>query len=372
MQFMEQAIQLAYKGLGKVSPNPMVGAVIVKKGQVVATGYHQQYGGLHAEANAIKNAHDEGIKIEGTTMYVTLEPCNHYGKTPPCSKAIIEAGIDKVVIGHLDPNNQVAGGGKEALEEAGVEVEVIEDETLLEKLRELYEDFDKYSTSNEVFVVGKFATSLDGKIATYTGESKWITGEKARSHGHQLRKRYEAILVGIETVLADNPSLTVREEGQELPKWFQPLRVVLDSKGRIPLECQLVQTSGTHKTLVFTTEQMGQQKKEELEAKEVEVVVLDADPNGRVSIKEAMMELRKRKIASLLIEGGGQVLFSAIEQGCLHKLVGYVAPIIIGGKSAPTAFSGNGFSSLTDCPSIQFKSTTPIGKDLLIQAYVEE
>lgn len=367
---MDLAIELAYKGLGHTGSNPMVGAVIVKNQELIATGYHQRYGGLHAEATAIEDALSKGLgqELVGSTMYVTLEPCNHFGKTPPCTEKIISVGIEKVVVGYKDPNPDVVGQGMKRLKEASVDVVLLEPR---EDIKELYEEYTKQVLEARPFVVGKFAMSLDGKIATYTGDSKWITSQQSRSYGHELRQRYQGIMVGIETVLKDDPMLTVRHEKFSEACAAHPIRIVLDSKGRINELSQLVTSAKDIKTIVATTKHMSKDKKELLKKAQVEVLLSEENDEGRIDMEKLMLHLYEKGIGSILIEGGGQVLFSALEAGLMDKIVGFIAPKLIGGAHAPTPFSGKGFRSLQEVPRIKRLRSWVKGEDIMIQGYIE-
>lgn len=288
--YMRLALEIAKRGIGRTSPNPMVGCIVVRNHRIVAEGYHERYGGFHAERNALTGCTED---LTGAEMYVTLEPCCHYGNTPPCTEIIIERGIRKVYVGCMDPNPQVAGKGVQILREHGIVVEtgVLEEECLA-----LNEIFFHYITTKMPFVAMKYAMTMDGKIASYTGDSKWVTGEAARHHVHELRRRYSAIMVGIGTVLADDPVLNCRiDEGVD------PVRIICDSKLRTPLDSQIVKTAKDIRTIICYDEAQ-KEKIDALQACGVEV--LCAGSKGRVDIHAVMRELTSRGIDSVLVEGG--------------------------------------------------------------------
>jgi diaminohydroxyphosphoribosylaminopyrimidine deaminase/5-amino-6-(5-phosphoribosylamino)uracil reductase len=358
---MQTALVLAAKALGRTNPNPMVGAVIVKDGKIIGQGYHQQAGTPHAEIHALREA---GPAAEGATLYVTLEPCVHYGRTPPCTDAIIKAGIKHVVIAAMDPNPLVAGRGVETMQKAGIITTV----GIMEKeANRLNEVFNKFITTAKPFVVLKCAMSLDGKIATRTGHSQWITGSEARQFGHKLRDQYDAIMVGIGTVLADNPLLTTRLQHSQ---GKNPLRIILDSNARIPLESKvLVDQSAT--TLIAVTEQASAHKIAALQAAGASVLVTEAK-NGRVDLALLLDELGKRHITSILMEGGAKLAAAAMEEKLVDKVHFFLAPIIIGGHAAPGPVGGQGIARLQEAVKLQDLSMERLGNDLHIEAYVSK
>lgn len=362
-EYMKLALELAKKGIGKVHPNPMVGAVIVKDGKILGQGYHKKCGEGHAEVNAFKDAEKKNENVEGAEMYVTLEPCSHFGKTPPCADKIIEKKISKVFIGILDPNPLVAGRGVKKLKDAGIYVEygILESECY--KLNEV---FMKYIVKKEPFVVMKTGMSLDGKIATYSGESKWITGEKSREDVHNLRNELTGIMVGINTVLKDNPQLTCRVNGGR-----NPIRIIVDSTLKIPIDCKIVNTAKEVETIIATTDKANLDKINSLEDKGVKVIVVPSK-NGKVNLKELMIALGNLKIDSILLEGGGTLNFSALEEGIVDKVKIYIAPKIIGGKDSKTPIEGKGIDNLKDAFKITNLSVSTIGEDILIEGYVEK
>ncbi len=359
-KFMAKALNLAGLGLGKVSPNPLVGAVIVRGNNIVGEGHHQKAGTPHAEIHALREAKE---RASGAAMYVTLEPCCHQGKTPPCTDAIIKAGISRVVVGMTDPNPLVAGKGVETLQRAGIKVlvGVLEDEVRLQN-----EVFIKYITTKRPFVTLKSAISLDGKIATRTGDSKWITGEDARRVVHQMRAANDAIMVGIGTVLADDPLLTVRLDGEH----EQPLRVIVDSHLRIPEDSRLVRSAVDVPTLIVTIKGgYSAEKRKVLEGRCLEFLEFP-EVEGRIDLRDLMMELGKREITSLILEGGAHLNGSALEAGIIDKFVIFQAPLIIGGQDAPGIFGGKGFELLSDSLRFGEFSVRKLGKDLMFTAYV--
>lgn len=355
-EYMQLAVDMAKKGMGHTSPNPMVGCVVVKNGRIMTEGYHQQYGEYHAERNALMKCEYD---LTGADMYVTLEPCCHQGKTPPCTDIIIERGIGRVFIGTLDPNPLIAGKGVQILKEHGLEVEtgILERECL-----ELNEIFFQYISTGIPYVAMKYAMTLDGKIATFTGDSKWVTGDVARHHVHEMRKKYSAIMVGIGTVLVDDPMLNCRIEQD-----VDPLRIVCDSHLRIPLNSQLVRTAKTIPTMVaYAT---GDEDK--LEAlREAGVQLVQINDNGRVNFKELMIELGKRKIDSVLIEGGGTFHGTVLKSGLVKRIYCYIAPKLIGGKEAKSPVEGDGFSLMKEALEITETEILKLGEDICVTGKV--
>ena len=356
-KWMEMALSLAKKGEGQVSPNPMVGAVLVKDGRVLARGYHPFFGGPHAEIEVIRRAKE---KVRGSTLYVTLEPCSHFGKTPPCTHAIIKAGISKVAVAILDPNPLNSGKGIEELKKAGIETEV----GLCEKeAREINEAFFKFMEKKVPFVIVKAAASLDGKIATRTGESKWITGPQARKLAHKMREKVDAILVGVNTVIRDDPSLL-----PPLRKRF--FRVILDSTLQISPEARVLKEQTKAQTIIFTTPGAARQKVDELQNKGVTVVTVRKSGEQRVGLEEVLEELGRLKILRLLVEGGGEVIGSFFQEGYVDKVLLFLAPRVIGGRESVTWVEGKGVKVLTETPHIEVRSLRRIGEDLLVEGYL--
>ncbi|MCY6484885.1 bifunctional diaminohydroxyphosphoribosylaminopyrimidine deaminase/5-amino-6-(5-phosphoribosylamino)uracil reductase RibD [Clostridium aestuarii] len=357
VKYMKKAIELAKKGAGYTSPNPLVGAVIVKDDKIIAEGYHQFYGGPHAEVNALNNAVED---IDGAVMYVTLEPCSHYGKTPPCANTIAKTGIKKVVVGMKDPNPIVAGRGIKILEESGIEVisGVLENE-----VKEINEIFIKYITTKTPFCLLKTAMTLDGKIATHNGDSKWITNEKSRKYVHQIRNRVSAIMVGIGTVLQDNPKLTTRLEEKESS---DPTRVIVDSRGRIPLDCNVLNVDSEAQTIVVVTELADKDKINSIKEKGADVIITPSKDN-RVNLAYLMKELGKRDIDSVLLEGGSTLNYSALKENIVDKVISFIAPKIIGGEQAKTPVGGNGIDYMKDAITLENIKILRFEEDIMIE-----
>lgn len=363
-QFMKRAIELAKQGVGWTAPNPLVGAVVVKNGRVIGEGYHRKYGELHAERNALAACTEDPA---GATLYVTLEPCCHYGKTPPCTEIIIEKKIAKVVIGSRDPNPKVAGKGARILREHGIEV--VED-YMREACDALNPVFFHYITTKTPYVVLKFAMTLDGKIATRTGASKWITGEAARNHVHQLRGRYAGILAGIGTVLADDPMLNCRIDGAH-----QPLRIILDSHLRIPMGSRLVRSAKEYPLLIVCNEstrdrEEGTSRIQKLEEAGAKVWTLP-EKNGHPDLNVLMQRLGEEKIDSVLIEGGGTVNEAALKTHIVHHVYAYIAPKIFGGEDAKTPVEGSGIRLPQECANLRLAKITVLLNDMLLEYDVE-
>ncbi|MGM0502839.1 MAG: bifunctional diaminohydroxyphosphoribosylaminopyrimidine deaminase/5-amino-6-(5-phosphoribosylamino)uracil reductase RibD, partial [Bacillota bacterium] len=358
--YMKRALELASQAKGDTSPNPLVGAVIVKDGKIIGQGYHHYAGGNHAEINALNQA---GEKAEGATLYVNLEPCTHFGKTPPCSDAIVESGLARVVIAMEDPNPKIAGAGIEKLKNAGIEVEV---GILEEEAKVLNEVFIKYITTDKPFVILKNAMTLDGKIATKTGDSKWISGAQSRDLVHQLRDQVDAILVGIGTVLADNPRLTTR-----LPEGAgsDPIRIVLDSELKIPVDSNLVVQESNAETIVVTNRNSNQSKKEGLISKGVKII--EVGNSSRIDLHKLMVELAHEEITSVLVEGGSEINSSFWEAELVDKLYLFIAAKIIGGADAVPVVGGTGVEKIKKGINIVDKEIKELGDDLLIVGYPE-
>ena len=363
-QFMKRAIELAKQGVGWTAPNPLVGAVVVKNGRVIGEGYHRKYGELHAERNALAACTEDPA---GATLYVTLEPCCHYGKTPPCTEIIIEKKIAKVVIGSRDPNPKVAGKGARILREHGINV--VED-YMREACDALNPVFFHYITTKTPYVVLKFAMTLDGKIATRTGASKWITGEAARNHVHQLRGRYAGILAGIGTVLADDPMLNCRIDGAH-----QPLRIILDSHLRIPMGSRLVRSAKEYPLLIVCNEstrdrEEGTNRIQKLEEAGAKVWTLP-EKNGHPDLTVLMQRLGEEKIDSVLIEGGGTVNEAVLKAHIVHHVYAYIAPKIFGGEDAKTPVEGSGIRLPQECAKLRLAKITVLLNDMLLEYDVE-
>ncbi|KUO52552.1 MAG: bifunctional diaminohydroxyphosphoribosylaminopyrimidine deaminase/5-amino-6-(5-phosphoribosylamino)uracil reductase [Desulfitibacter sp. BRH_c19] len=355
---MERALKLAAKGKGFVSPNPMVGAVLVNNDQIVGEGFHQKAGGPHAEVHCLQSA---GELARNGTLYVNLEPCSHHGRTPPCTEAILRSGISKVVIAMHDPNPLVSGRGIKQLQGNGLEIVtgVLEDEAKI-----LNEVFIKYITSKKPFVAIKVAGSLDGKIATKAGDSKWITGPVAREYVHQLRNEYDSILVGINTVLTDNPSLNCRLECAKT----DPIRIVLDSSLKIPLDSKIIDSSSSAHLIVFTLAD-DQEKISFLEEKGVEVIRQTGET--KLSINFVMSKLAEKEISSVLVEGGSETIWSFFQEGFVDKYYMFIAPKIIGGREAVSIVGGEGIETMDTVIKMKWKECRFLGNDLLVTCYRE-
>ena len=361
---MQRAIRLARKGAGFVNPNPMVGCVIVKDGIIIGEGYHEFYGGLHAERNALtKNV----AEFEGSTLYVTLEPCCHYGKTPPCTDIIIEKGIGKVVVGLLDPNPLVAGKGISILQNAGIEVVAGVEE---EKIMELNKVFLKYIKTKRPYVLLKTAMTLDGKIASHTGDSKWITNEKSRQLVHKLRSEMMGIVAGIGTVKADDPLLNCRYDGQQpSSKIHQPIRIIVDTKASISIDSQIVKTAKDYRTILAVGSQPSISKLELLKSFNVEI--LCCEEKGRhVDINDLMNKLGEMGIDSLLLEGGATLNAAFLEAGCVDEVYAFVAPKIIGGANSKSPIGGEGIDMMKDAIMLKDIKVEQMDNDVLIKCRV--
>lgn len=356
-EWMSRALALAERGKGAVEPNPLVGAVVVRDDRVVGEGWHARFGGPHAEVAALDAAKDQA---RGATLIVTLEPCCHHGKTPPCVDRIIEAGIARVIAAMADPFPQVAGQGGQRLAAAGVDYRVgyLEPES-----RRLNAPYLKLLASGTPYVRAKWAMTLDGKIATAAGESKWITGPAARAAAHVFRGTVDGILVGVGTVLADDPLLTARPAGPRIAT-----RVVLDSLGRTPAECQLVATARDFPTLITATERAPRANLAALEALGCECLVLPADPAGRVPLEPLLRELGARRWTNLLVEGGAEVLGSFLDARQLDAATVYLAPKLFGGRGALAPIGGVGVGCLADALALPRVSVTTLDGDIAIDA----
>lgn len=362
--FMRYALHIAQCGRGGVNPNPLVGAVIVRDGKVIAAGYHAHSGEGHAEVNAFLDAQERGVDVRGADMYVTLEPCSHYGKTPPCADRIIKEGIGRVVIAMEDPNPQVAGRGIERIRNAGI---TVVSGVMEEEARKLNEVFLKYITKKEPFVFLKMAMSLDGKIATRTGESQWISGEQSRKAVHYLRKNYMGIMAGIGTVLADDPMLNCRLEGVQR----QPVRIIADTHLRIPLESKIVQTAKKIRTIIAVGERIGfAEKAEQLKAAGVELLFVP-EKDDHVDLKALMERLGSMGIDGILLEGGSDLAFAALKAGIVDKIRIYVAPKLIGGRSAPCCIGGEGFEKLSQAVELAGMKAYSSGEDIFLEGLVK-
>ncbi len=362
-RFMQEALSLARKGWGHVSPNPMVGAVVVRDGVVVGRGHHEAAGGPHAEVNALADA---GEKARGATIYVNLEPCNHEGRTPPCTRAILEAGISRVVSAMDDPNPAVAGGGNAFLHSRGVATTrgVLEAEA-----RRLNEIFIKFVTTQQPFVVLKCAATLDGRIATRTRDSKWVTGPAARSYVHEIRHGLDGIMVGVGTVISDNPSLTTRRADGRAG--LDPVRIILDTKLSIPEDAKVLRSSPHADTILVTGEAVSSAKRKVLRSRGVKV--LDAPlRRGRINLNSLMNRLGYIGVSSLLIEGGSKVIASALRARIVDKILFFYAPKIMGGSDGVPICEGPGPDYMRQCVPIRDMALHPMGEDFLVEGYIDK
>lgn len=359
--YMSIALSLAEKGEGAVNPNPLVGAVVVKEGKIIGEGYHRVYGGAHAEINALEQAAE---LAKGADIYVTLEPCSHYGKTPPCVDAIVKAEIKRVIVGTMDPNILVSGNGISYLKHHGIEVVtgVLEDEC-----KKTNEVFIKYITTMQPYVIIKTAMTLDGKISTVTGSSKWISCEKSRAYVHNLRNKYSAIMVGINTILKDDPLLNTRLENGE---GRSPLGIIVDSSLKISLSSRIFSTLNKRALVIATTDKYDPIKKQQIEALGAEVLVIK-EKEGRVDLKELINTLGLKGIDSILIEGGAEINYSALTQGIVDKLICFIAPKLVGGASGKTPVGGEGILDIKDAIELENMSFKTLDKDILIEGYIK-
>ena len=382
---MQDAMLLAQHGEGQVNPNPLVGALIVKNDDIVASGYHTRYGDLHAEREAFKDAESRGIDCKGATLYVTLEPCCHEGHQPPCVDAVIEHGISRVVVGLLDPNPLVAGKGLEILRSKGIEVDVFEDENedenencvkaaqeLVKQLRMQNRVFLKFITTNQPWITAKWAMTLDGKIATSTGDSKWITNKQSRQRVHMLRKNNMAILCGIGTVIADDPMLNVRLSEESMQRLGikehevrHPIRIVADRQARIPMESQLVSTAHEYPTIVVYGNSADEEKLQQL--RDAGVTLWNCN-----TLTELVQRAGAEKIDSILLESGGTLSEALLSEGLIDEVVAFVAPKIIGGKSARTPVEGEGVTLMSEAIELEDQIVETVGSDVMISGLVKK
>ena len=380
IEYMQRAIALAKKGAGFVNPNPMVGCVVVKDNEIITEGYHEYYGGLHAERNALTNT---AADCKDATLYVTLEPCCHHGKTPPCTDIIIEKGIKKVVVGLLDPNPLVAGKGISILQNAGIEVVTGVEE---DKIKELNKVFLKYIKTKRPYVILKTAMTLDGKIASHTGDSKWITNEKSRQLVHKLRSEMMGIVAGIGTVKADNPMLNCRLEGQQTTdnrqqSVRQPIRIIVDTKASISLDSNIVKTANEYRTILAigrdvtpvaseqTTVNSQQPKADILKSFNVEILQCE-EKDGHVDINDLMIKLGQMGIDSLLLEGGSCLNAAFLEADCVDEVYAFIAPKIIGGEHSKSPIGGKGIELMRDAITFDKVEIEQIENDILIKGRI--
>ena len=365
--FMRRAVDIAKKGIGFVNPNPMVGCVVVKDDVIISEGYHELYGGFHAERNALMNNEAD---FNGATLYVTLEPCCHHGKTPPCTDIIIEKGISKVFVGILDPNPLVDRKGISILRDAGIEVVtgVLEDE-----IKELNKVFLKYIKTRRPYVLMKTAMTLDGKIASHTGDSKWITNVKSRQLVHKLRSEMMGVVVGIGTVIADDPMLNCRLERQQTTdNRRQPIRIIVDTKASIPLESQIVKTAKDYRTILAigsSTANSQSSTVEMLKSFNVEILCCD-EKNGHVDINDLMIKLGEMGIDSLLLEGGSTLNAAFLDAGCVDEIYAFIAPKIIGGQDSKSPVGGKGIDLMSDAIMLKDIKIEQFDNDILIKCRV--
>ena len=362
-EYMRRALELARKGEGHTSPNPMVGCVVVKDGRIISEGYHEKYGEFHAERNALTRCTED---TAGADLYVTLEPCCHQGKTPPCTDIIIEKKIARVFVGSMDSNPLVAGKGVQILRDHGIYVET---GILDAECRKLNEVFYHYIATKTPFVVMKYAMTLDGKIACATGDSKWVTGEIARTQVHRMRGRYRGIMVGIGTVLADDPMLNCRVEGG-----VDPVRIICDSNLHIPTESQIVKTASDIETIVACSQEALESERKQKKIrrlKEAGIQIIGTEGAHGVNLVELMKKLGGQNIDSILLEGGGTLNASALEDGIVNKVYAYIAGKLIGGMDARSPVEGMGIDRMADAITLQNMEIEKLGDDFCIVGYVK-
>lgn len=356
--YMKMAIELAKGGIGKTLSNPLVGCVIVKNGEIIGKGYHEKFGREHAEVNAINNALNHVKTLEGSTLFVNLEPCSHYGKTPPCANRIIKEKISRVVIGTKDPFEKVSGRGIRILKDAGISVS---ENVMKEECIKLNERFFSYIKKKRPFVVLKTAMSLDGKIATKTGDSKWVTSESSRKFSHELRGKLDAVMVGINTVINDNPSLNVRYGNYR----NNPIRVIVDTNLKIPINSKVLSEKLESFTIIATTKNFDEKKYEILKSKENIKIVVAEEKNGHVDLKDLLNKLMEFNISSILLEGGGVLNASMLKENLVDKFYIFIAPKIIGSDGKPVIGEMN-FENLNDVIKLSELELKKISDDILI------
>lgn len=354
--YMDLAIDLAKKTKGQTSPNPIVGAVVVNDGRIVGMGAHLRAGEAHAEVQALNMA---GDLAENSTIYVTLEPCSHYGKTPPCAERIVSEKIKRVVVATLDPNPLVSGNGIELIEKAGIEVKI---GVLEEEAKALNETFNKYITTRLPFVTVKTAMTLDGKIASHTGSSKWITGEKSRNYVHWLRHQHDAIMVGSGTLLKDNPSLNIRTE----QKGINPIRVIIDTNLITPIDSKVI-ADNEASTWIFTTNNADESKIKELKNLGIQVIITSG--TLKVPVKEVLKYLGEKQITSVFVEGGATIIGTLFDEELIDKYIGFIAPKLIGGRTSPSSIGGKGIEEMSKAVSLKNISIESFDEDICITGY---
>lgn len=358
-RFMQMAIDLAKQGEGLVEPNPMVGCVIVRDGEVIGSGAHMEFGGPHAEINALHSIASTGTDspAKGATAYVTLEPCSHTGKTGPCADALIAAEVSRVVIAVMDPNTLVAGQGMKKLKEAGISVDAL---VLYDEAKLVLAPYLKFMRARQPWIIAKWAMTLDGKIATASGDSQWISNEQSREIVHEIRGRVDGVMVGIGTVLADDPMLNARPSGPRRAK-----RIVADSTARIPLDSSLVQTAGEFPTLVAVGPDASDKKLAQLKSAGCEIMQLRSG-NANERLASLLFQLREQGMTNILVEGGGRLLGSLHDQGHIDEVHVFIGPKIIGGGSAPSPIAGEGKNWMHDSSKIDFHDVRQIGQDVYL------
>lgn len=362
IKFMQRALQLADNARGRTSPNPLVGAVIVKDGMVLGEGYHRMAGTPHAEIHALNAAGAQDLT--DATMYVTLEPCSHHGRTPPCADALVKARLGRVVIATMDPNPRVAGQGIKILETAGIKTQL---GLMADQALKMNEVFFKYIKTGRPFVSLKVAMTLDGKIASFSGDSRWITGATARTYVHQLRNTYDAIMVGIGTVLADDPQLNTRLSGEDIRN---PVRIIIDGQLDLPLESKIVKSAREQRTIVFTSSIHDKEKAAILEAWGLELFEIEGEPCC-LSLAAAMKILGGMEISSLLLEGGAQVNAYMLQNNLIDKVYWFIAPKIIGGQKAPSPVAGSGIEYMNQALTLHKVEIKHFADDLCVIGYLE-
>jgi diaminohydroxyphosphoribosylaminopyrimidine deaminase/5-amino-6-(5-phosphoribosylamino)uracil reductase len=359
IRYMRRALALARRGAGWVNPNPMVGAVVVKDNRIIGEGYHEYFGGQHAEINAILKASES---VEGSTLYSTLEPCNHQGKTPPCTQRILESKITKVVIGLMDPNPSVEGHGTEFLKSHGIEVT---SGVLADEISVLNEIFLKFVTQRKPFVLLKSAMTLDGKIATVANASRWITGSSSREKVHRLRQELSSVLIGVNSVIVDDPMLNVRLDGK---KWRNPFKIIADTHARIPLTAKVL-SHEPQLTILATSSLAPEEKIKRL--KRLGVQVLNCPlMDDRIDLNWLMGALAAMDIDSVMIEGGSTLAFSALKSGIVDKIINFIAPKLLGGKAAPSPLGGEGIASMNEAVRVRNWKMQKLGEDFVVEGYV--
>ncbi len=362
-KYLFQTIKLAKKAEGKTSPNPMVGVLIIKNGRIVGSGFHKKRGGPHAEINALRKA---GSFAKGAVLYVNLEPCSHYGRTPPCVKAIIQAGIKRVVVGMKDPNYLNNGKGLRELVRAGIEVEVAKEKKDFEQLNKF---FVKYITKKIPFIAVKAGQSLDGRIAACSGQSQWITNESSRIYAHKLRKKYDAIMVGIGTILKDNPNLSYRAKGKA--RIDAPVKVIVDSTLKISRNANIFSSKSPAPVIIATTEKAIKAKGSFLNDIDADIIACPVDKNSHVDLHFLMAKLAEYEITSVLVEGGGKLNGALFDEQLVDKVYFFIAPKIMGGEKALSSVEGRGITSLEKAVCLKNMSLTRLKGDILIEADVK-